>query len=47
MILGTLHELLIAAPLAFCVGVVAGLAASSRWLIVRRYPSKGGQHEES
>lgn len=51
MILGTLHEVILTAPVSFCVGVGVGLFASSRWLIVRRHPSdelaKGGQHEDT
>jgi hypothetical protein len=35
-VIATLDELVIVAPLAFTLGVGVGLAASSRWLIVRR-----------
>lgn len=44
MILASLHEVILTAPVSFCAGVGVGLFASSRWLIVRRHPpeSDGG-----
>jgi hypothetical protein len=37
-VLATIAQIALAAPIGFAVGVIVGLAASSRWRIVRREP---------
>jgi hypothetical protein len=36
VIVGAVSDVLATAPLAFVLGIIVGLFASSRWLIVRR-----------
>ena len=36
MIVASARDVIVAAPAAFLFGLVVGLGASSRWLIVRR-----------